>query len=171
MRTALAGGLLDVLRTNLARKQERVRIFETGRCYWRANQGCAQPMRLGGLSYGAALPEQWGLAARPVDLYDVKGDLAALVAPRILTTERSESPLLHPGRSARVLLDGSEIGWLGELHPRLVKEFELPRAPILFELDLAPLGVRRLPAAMPVSRLPVVRRDMKVSKPKLRVID
>jgi len=162
MRTTLAGGLLDVLRTNLARKQERVRIFEAGRCYWRADQGCAQPMRLGGLAYGAALPEQWGLAARPIDLYDVKGDLAALVAPRMLTTERCESPLLHPGRCARVLVDGSEVGWLGELHPRIVKEFELPRAPVVFELDLGPLGARSLPGAKPVSRLPVVRRDMAV---------
>ena len=70
--------------------------------------------------------------------------------------------MLHPGRAARVLVDGIAVGWLGELHPRIVKEFELPRAPILFELDLASLLAGGLPAARPVSRLPVVRRDLAV---------
>ena len=162
MRTTLAGGLLDVLRTNLARKHERVRVFEAGRCFWRASQGYDQPVRLGGLAYGDALPEQWGCTARSVDLFDVKGDLEGLVAPRNLTTVRAEHALLHPGRAASVLVDGSPVGWLGELHPRIVKEFEIPRAPILFELDLAALLTRGLPAARAVSRLPVVRRDLGV---------
>jgi phenylalanyl-tRNA synthetase beta chain len=128
MRTTLAGGLIDVLRTNLSRKQERLRVFEAGRCFWRAGQGYEQPLRLGGLAYGDALPEQWGCPTRPVDLFDVKGDLAALVAPRTLTTVRAEHPLLHPGRAARVRVDAIDVGWLGELHPRIAKEFELPRA-------------------------------------------
>jgi phenylalanyl-tRNA synthetase beta chain len=162
MRTTLAGGLLDVLRTNLARRHERIRVFEAGRCFRRAGQGYDQPLRLGGLAYGDAQPEQWGCAARPVDLFDVKGDLEGLVAPRTLTTARAEQPLLHPGRAASVLVDGSPVGWLGELHPRIVKEFEIPRAPVLFELDLASLLICGLPTARPVSRLPVVRRDLAV---------
>jgi phenylalanyl-tRNA synthetase beta chain len=162
MRTTLAGGLIDVLRTNLARKQERIRVFESGRCFWRANQGYEQPLRLGGLAYGDALPEQWGRVTRSVDLFDVKGDLEGLVAPRTLTTERFLHALLHPGRAARVLVDAVPVGYLGELHPRLVKEFELPRAPVLFELDLASLLAGGLPMARPVSKLPVVRRDVSV---------
>jgi phenylalanyl-tRNA synthetase beta chain len=162
MRTTLAGGLLDVLRTNLARKHERVRVFEAGRCFWRAHQGYDQPVRLGGLAYGDALPEQWGCTARTVDLFDVKGDLEGLVAPRTLATVRAEHALLHPGRAASVIVDGSPVGWLGELHPRIVKEFELPRAPVLFELDLASLLTSGLPSARAVSRLPVVRRDLAV---------
>jgi len=79
-----------------------------------------------------------------------------------LTTVRTEHALLHPGRAASVLVDGSPVGWLGELHPRIVKEFEIPRAPILFELDLASLLTCGLPTARAVSRLPVVRRDMAV---------
>jgi phenylalanyl-tRNA synthetase beta chain len=162
MRTTLAGGLIETLRTNLARRQERVRIFEAGRCFWRADQGYEQPLRLGGLAYGDALPEQWGCAARPVDVFDVKGDLEGVVAPSALATVRSHHPLLHPGRSADVLVDGVAVGWLGELHPRIVKVFELPRAPVIFELDLASLLRRALPVARPVSKLPVVRRDMAV---------
>ncbi len=162
MRTTLAGGLLEVLRTNLARKQERVRVFETGRCYWRAAQGCDQPMRLGGLAYGEAAPEQWGCASRFVDLFDVKADLAGLLARRTLNTVRAELPMLHPGRAARVLVDGVDIGWLGEMHPGIAKVFELPRSPVLFELDFTALLARGLPAARPVSKLPMVRRDMAV---------
>jgi phenylalanyl-tRNA synthetase beta chain len=162
MRTTLMGGLLDVLRNNLARKLERIRIFETGRVYLRTGARYDQPLQLGGLAYGSVAPEQWGENTRAVDFFDVKGDLEALAAPGRLTTERAEHPLLHPGRSARVLLDGSDIGWVGELHPRILREFELPRAPVAFELRLDALAARPLPAGTPVSRLPIVRRDMAV---------
>jgi len=162
MRTTMAGGLIEVLRTNLARRQDRVRVFEAGRCFQRAGPGYDQPLRLGGLAYGDAEPEQWGMAKRAADLFDIKSDLEALLAPRSLATVPGAHPALHPGRAATVLLDGRSIGWLGELHPRLVKHFDLPRAPILFELELAPLTSRPLPAARPISKLPVVRRDLAI---------
>ena len=162
MRTTLAGGLLDVLRNNIARKLERVRIFETGRVYLRAGERYDQSLHLGGLAHGPVAPEQWGEKTRAVDFFDVKGDLEALAAPRALATEMAQHPLLHPGRSARVLVEGIEIGWLGELHPRIVKEFELPRAPVAFEVRLEALIARELPTGIPISRLPIVRRDMAV---------
>jgi phenylalanyl-tRNA synthetase beta chain len=162
MRTTLLGGLLDTLRTNANRKQERVRIFEIGRCFLREAGGYAQPLRVGGLAFGPALPEQWDGGKRPIDFFDVKGDLEALAAPLTVRTEAATHPALHPGRSARVLVDGEPAGWLGELHPRLLGTFELPQAPVVFELDLAPLGRRPQPVARPVSKLPVVRRDLAV---------
>ncbi len=86
MRSSLLGGLLDTLRTNANRKQERVRIFEIGRCFRRGSgTACDQPLRIGGLACGAALPEQWGEAKRPADFFDVKGDVEALGAPLALT--------------------------------------------------------------------------------------
>ena len=60
------------------------------------------------------------------------------------------------------MVDGIVIGWLGELHPRLVRQFELPRAPVAFELELPPLLVRPMPAAVPVPKLPAARRDLAV---------
>ena len=162
MRTTLAGGLIEVLRTNLARHQARVRIMETGRCFERTDHGERQPLRLGGLAYGDAMAEQWGAPDRGVDVFDVKGDLQSIASPAELTTIAGAHPALHPGRSARVLVDGRGIGWLGELHPRLTRHFELPRAPILFEMDLAPLASVDMPVARPVSRLPRVRRDLSV---------
>jgi phenylalanyl-tRNA synthetase beta chain len=160
MRTTLAGGLIEVLRTNLARRAERVRVFEIGRCFLRAAPGSDQPLRLAGLAYGGAVAEQWGEPARPVDFYDVKADLEALAAPLALATTRGTHPALHPGRAATVMLGGRNVGWIGELHPRLVKAFDLPRVPVLFELDLDALTTVPLPAAAAISRLPIVRRDI-----------
>jgi phenylalanyl-tRNA synthetase beta chain len=160
MRTSLLPGLIATLQSNLNRKESRIRIFELGRTFHHAAAGYSQPVRLGGLAYGSALPEQWGEPSRDVDFYDVKGDLEALVAPQSLRTERGEHPALHPGRRASVVLDGVAAGWLGELHPRLVRQFGLPRAPVVFELAAAALSVLPLPSATPVSRLPIVRRDL-----------
>ncbi len=162
MRTSLLPGLIETLRANLNRKEPRIRIFELGRVFRHDGAGYAQPLRFGGLALGDAAPEQWGKPARGVDVFDVKGDLEALVAPRTLTTVRATHPALHPGRTAEVGIDGNAIGWLGELHPRLVRRFELPRPPIAFELDLDALLSRPVPQGRPVSRLPIVRRDLAV---------
>jgi len=162
MRTTLLGGLLDTLRTNVNRKLERVRIFEVGRCFRRAEESYEQPVRVGGLAYGPAFSEQWGEAKRPVDFFDVKGDVEALAWPLPLTTEAAPHPALHPGRSARVLVAGERAGWIGELHPRLLRAFELPAAPVVFELGVHQLSVLPFPMTRPVSKLPVVRRDLAV---------
>ncbi|MGI8895000.1 MAG: phenylalanine--tRNA ligase subunit beta [Casimicrobiaceae bacterium] len=162
MRSSLLPGLLTTLQTNLNRKQARVRVFELGRTFSRNGDGYAQPLRLGGLAYGSATPEQWGERLRNVDFFDVKGDLEILSAPRCLTTKRTVHPALHPGRAAHVQLDGAISGWLGELHPRLVRSFDLPHAPVLFELDAATLMTGALPVGKPVSALPIVRRDIAI---------
>jgi phenylalanyl-tRNA synthetase beta chain len=160
MRTTLLPGLIETLCTNLKRKIPRLRIFEVGRTF--ARDDLAQPIRIGGLAYGPSDPEQWGLPSRTVDLFDVKADLEALASPLALSTTTLARPWLHPGRSAEVRIDGVAAGWLGELHPRLAREFELPSAPTVFELDLAALARVRVPVAHPVSRLPSIRRDMAV---------
>jgi phenylalanyl-tRNA synthetase beta chain len=162
MRSSLLGGLLDALRTNVNRKAERVRIFETGRCFVRDGERFLQPLRIGGLAFGPADPPQWDSGKRAADFFDVKGDVEALAAPLAVTTLAALHPALHPGRSARVFVAGLPIGWLGELHPRLTREFELPRSPIVFELDYEPFTQLSMPVARPVSKLPVVRRDLAV---------
>jgi phenylalanyl-tRNA synthetase beta chain len=162
MRSTLLGGLVETLRTNLNRKHERVRIFETGRCFFRDGERYLQPMRIAGLAFGGALQEQWGAPARAVDFFDVKADVSALASPVQVTTETAIHPALHPGRSARVTIGGVVAGWIGELHPRLLRALALPAAPLVFEVDLAALDTRPFPHAKPVSRLPVVRRDIAV---------
>ncbi len=156
MRTTLWGGLIETLRHNLNRQQERVRIFELGRVY--ASQ-VLQPMKLGGLIYGDVQPEQWGAAARRVDFFDLKGDLERLFG-HALDTRPGAHPALHPGQSAELWVNGEAIGWVGALHPRLVQAFGLPSAPVLFELDSQVLAQRSLPRHAALSRFPQVRRDL-----------
>jgi phenylalanyl-tRNA synthetase beta chain len=166
MRTTLIGGLVGVLAANRKRQTERVRVFEIGRVFSRdANgqpvAGFRQPQRVGGLWGGSALPEQWGAQTRPVDFFDVKGDLEALLgASRRLTFTKATHPALHPGRAASLLLDGKEIGIVGELHPKWVQKYELGMAPVVFEVELDVWLAAAMPAYREVSRFPTVTRDL-----------
>ena len=162
MRSTLLGGLVDVLRSNLNRRQERVRIFESGRCYLAAPNGFEQPQRLAGLAYGEAAPEQWGCASRNVDFFDVKADLEALCWPQVLHFRKAAHPALHPGQCSEVWLDDAPVGWLGALHPQLTQQYGLVAAPVVFELALAALLARTLPHHGAISRYQSVRRDLAV---------
>jgi phenylalanyl-tRNA synthetase beta chain len=166
MRTTLVGGLVGVLAANRKRQTERVRIFEVGRVFSRdpAGQpvaGFRQPLRVGGLWAGSAQPEQWGAATRPVDFFDVKGDIEALlgVSSR-LTFAKASHPALHPGRAAQVSIDGRIVGFIGELHPMWVQKYELGTAPVVFEVELDAWLAAAMPAYREVSRFPSVTRDL-----------
>ena len=160
MRSTLFGGLLDALSFNLNRKQERVRLFESGRCFRKQENGFAQPERIAGLCYGPAQPEQWGEATRPVDFYDIKADVEALCHPAKLRFEAAVHPALHPGQSAKVSLNGELAGWIGALHPKWQQKFGLPNASVMFELELPALLQRNVPAFAEVSKFPPMRRDI-----------
>ncbi len=162
MRSTLLGGLMDVLRNNLNRRQDRVRIFESGRCYHPAADGFDQPQRLAGLVYGNVMSEQWGSAARNVDFFDVKADIEALCWPQLARLEKAVHPALHPGQCAEIWLDGVHAGWLGSLHPRLMQQYDLATAPVVFELALQTLLTRTLPRHGEISRFQSVRRDLAV---------
>lgn len=171
MRTTLFGSLISVLRHNLNRRADRVRVFEAGRVFLTDTaakageltvEGYVQPKRVGALAYGPALDEQWGMAIRAVDFFDVKGDLEALLAPATARFVKAEHPALHPGRSARIEVDGRAVGWICELHPLLMQKYELPHAPVMFEVDADALIARALPAPTDVSKFPPVRRDIAV---------
>ena len=169
MRSNLIGGLVGTLTSNLKRQVERVRVFELGRCFLPDLQeatGYRQPLRLAALAAGPAQPEQWGTPTRPADFYDLKGDLEALFAPRGLRFDRMTHPALHPGRCARVLLDGEPIGVIGELHPRWRQKAELAQPAVVFDIDLAALLATPLPAYDEVSRFPAVVRDIALVVPQ-----
>jgi phenylalanyl-tRNA synthetase beta chain len=171
MRSSLLGSLVSVLRFNLARKATRVRVFEIGRVFKRDAEvsdgafsvaGIAQPMRIAGLAYGSADEVQWAVKERAVDFFDVKGDIEALLAPRKVCFVPAEHPALHPGRSARIEVDGRLIGFVGELHPRWRQGYELPLAPIVFELEADALQRRDVPAFQPIPRQQSAWRDIAV---------
>jgi len=175
MRSTLWGGLLSNLKSNLNRGAGRVRLFETGRVFSRNAEiqeeagkvaGFHQPQKIGGLAYGSFVPEQWANATRAVDFFDVKGDLERVLDPLHFVTEAAQHPALHPGRSAKVFLIADknriEVGMIGELHPGLQQAYELPQAPVLFELDLDSIRNIGLPVPEELSKLPAVQRDLAV---------
>ncbi|MEK7811294.1 MAG: phenylalanine--tRNA ligase subunit beta, partial [Pseudomonadota bacterium] len=113
MRSSLLGGLLSTLSTNLARKQPRVRLFEIGGCFAKEAGGYVQSERLAGLAYGGAVAEQWGVPARAVDFYDVKGDVEALLLKICLVR------LVQRREEARIV-DALDEGLIAEvLEPKL----------------------------------------------------
>jgi phenylalanyl-tRNA synthetase beta chain len=171
MRSSLLGSLLQILKHNLDRKADRVRIFELGRVFMRDASvktsdtqvaGIQQPLRIAGLAFGGAVQRQWSAKDAAADFFDVKGDVESLLAPQQASFVAAEHPAMHPGRCAKVMLNGQEIGVIGELHPRWKQGYELPQAPILFELDLAFVMQRNLPAAKPIPKFQDVERDIAV---------
>ena len=175
MRSTLWGGLLNNLKANLNRGAGRVRLFELGRVFKRDSSvqeepgkvaGFVQPQKMGGLAYGAFVPEQWASANRVVDFFDVKGDLERALDPLHFVTEAAQHPALHPGRSAQIFLktkaNNIAVGWIGELHPGLQQAYELPQAPVLFEIDLEPIRELGLPQPEELSKFPAVQRDLAV---------
>lgn len=174
MRTQMIGGLVDILKYNLNRKVASAKLFEVGRIFVRDEsvettewsvKGVRQPVRVAGLLYGDAAGEQWGEKARLVDFFDGKGDVERLIAPKTAQYVAKAFPALHPGRSAAVIVDGVEIGFVGELHPKLQQAYGLPHAPIVFELDMAALLTIDVPWHKAVSKFQPIQRDISVVVP------
>ncbi len=171
MRSSLLGSLVAALKFNLDRRADRVRLFEVGRVFRKDASvtdsdttvaGFDQPMRAAGLCFGAVDALQWGVPARAVDFFDVKGDVQALLAPRAVEFRVADHPAMHPGRCASVWLAGVCIGHVGELHPKWRQAYELAQAPVMFELDLNAVLARDVPAYQGVSRHQAVERDLAI---------
>jgi len=171
MRSSLLGGLLANVRYNAARRLSRIRVFEVGRVFLRDASvkdgplevaGVRQPMRIAVAACGPAYEEQWGEPNRPIDLFDLKADVAALCAPRIPRFEAAAHPAFHPGRSARVLLESRPVGWIGELHPQWQQKYELSQGVICFEVEAEGIQDCPMPAVTVPSRFPPVMRDIAV---------
>lgn len=166
MRPALLPGLVEALRHNRARQQERVRLFEVARVFAEV-----ETPSLAIVASGNVRAEQWGEPPRATDFFDLKGELDALIAwggepERWSVQADGLPPWLHPGRGARIARDGETVGFLGTLHPQLAKALDLGPDVQVLELALDPLLARRLPRAQPVARFPSVRRDLAIEVPE-----
>lgn len=176
MRSGLIGGLIANICHNAKHKQSRVRVFELGRVFRRDASvkdgdltvaNISQPLHLAGAAWGPAVPEQWAEPVRQVDFFDVKNDVENLFGKKakLLRFVAQSHPALHPGRSAAILLDGKQIGFIGELHPQWVQDNELVHAPVVFEVALDALAHVALPEVNNLSRQPLVIRDLAVWAP------
>ena len=168
MRTALLPGLVDALSRNVARQQARVRLFEIGKVFASAGQAEDAPLetsRIAAVAIGEAMAEQWSTTSRAVDFHDLKGDLESLAALSGAALayhlpQPGQAAWGHPGRSAVVFMGDVQVGWIGELHPELLRALDIDHPVIAFELDLAALQQRQIPRAQQQSKYPSVRRDL-----------
>ena len=166
MRTGLWPGMVKTLLHNLNRQQDRVRIFESGLRFIQNAGATQQDTVIGGLVYGAVEPEQWGAQKRAAEFFDVKADVVQILqlagAVPGFDFTRAEHPALHPGRSAAITRAGQRVGWIGELHPSVVQQLDLPSAPYVFEIEYAAIAVATARQFREISRFPSIRRDIAV---------
>jgi phenylalanyl-tRNA synthetase beta chain len=168
MRTNLFTGLLNALRTNVSRQQERVRLFEIGLAFV-PGAPIRQEQRVGGVLYGPRLPENWASERDAVDFFDLKGVVERLFEWAGLADVvfvRCEDPVLHPGQSAAVHVGGVYAGRLGRLHPEVEARLDLAKPVYCFELDAAALLSRGPRRYRGISRYPSVRRDLAILVPR-----
>ncbi|MEO8804271.1 MAG: phenylalanine--tRNA ligase subunit beta [Rudaea sp.] len=174
MRTSLLPGLVQALQHNRNRQQERVRLFESGLVFATDPRGqLQQVMRLGAVACGRARAESWAADKRMVDFYDLKADLQTVLdlgaAKRQLEFLTTDVAWLHPGHSAQILVDGVAVGFVGAMHPRLLKVLDIDTDIVLFELALAAVSNGQVPRAYEISRFPSLRRDIAVVVPEATV--
>ena len=165
MRTTTWAGLLGALAYNQARQQARVRLFESGLRFVRQENDIKQEMTLAGCASGTTVAEQWGVAVRAIDFFDLKGDVEAVLAhggAPAAEFRAAEHPALHPGQCAEVVCGERVVGRLGLLHPDVERQLDLAGPVYLFELYIDELGQGVLPAFAPLSKFPSIRRDLAV---------
>lgn len=163
MRTSLWPGLIQALVYNLNRQHERVRFFEVGRSFSGTQNNIEQHRQIAGVVCGSRYAEQWAEKQRPVDFFDMKADVEALLdlgGEENIRFVAEQHPALHPGQSARIYQGDIAIGWIGALHPRLNKPLELSAQAYVFELTLSAVLKAAVPSFELVSKFPIIRRDL-----------
>lgn len=162
MRSSLWPGLLNTLRYNQQRQQSRVRLFETGLCFYYHKKDLVQKDYLAMVASGQNLPEQWGVANTPLDFFTVKSDLEALfsLSKKNIQFMPGTHSALHPGLSCNLQVDDVVMGYFGALHPKLITELHLMGPVFCFELEISAINERPLPQFKPYSKFPMVRRDI-----------
>jgi phenylalanyl-tRNA synthetase beta chain len=170
MRVSLWPGLILACRENLRRQQTRVRLFEIGNTFNVPKGAGSHELQeietLAGIATGTRWPQQWGSASEPLDFYDVKADvLEALTLTGDVSSVRFEPDslsILRPGRAARIFRDAKPIGWIGEIHPQVVKALYLPTTAFLFELEIRSAFRAKPLQFHKISKFPSVRRDLAI---------
>jgi len=167
MRTTLLPGLLATAQANEKVQVKDMAFFELGRVFYREGKEVTDELHGALLAMG-----RWGAAwddkGREYDFFFVKGVVEELVGRLkggILTLEPCQEPYLHVGRSARILLDGEPLGFMGEIHPRLARKYRFSSRCYVAEVSLESLvgGRERVFKSLP--RFPGTTRDLSMVAP------
>lgn len=170
MRVSLWPGLLQAVQYNQRRQIFRTRLFEIGNCFEvdtsnPSEQKVIEKNRLSGVAVGPLFDEQWGATQKGQDFYDIKKDIEALLAltkENTFSFEKAEHSALHPGQTAKISRGTQLIGYVGALHPQIMKTLELEGPVWVFDLDMEALKHASLPIFLPLSKFPAIRRDLAI---------
>jgi phenylalanyl-tRNA synthetase beta chain len=170
MRSSLIPGLLENLRFNLAQQTRRLKIFEIGKVFLQRSGADLpdEPEIIAGLWSGSRHPLSWYAKDTPCDFYDLKGAieglLAALKLQAVEVTQAPDAPCSYtrPGHSGCIRAGGREVGWIGELHPKVRAAFDLKQTAFLFELDSEAIEtlLSETRYHMRIPKFPAVARDI-----------
>ena len=163
MRVGMWPGLLASMVYNMHRQQNEIKLFEAGVVFDVNGVELQERSCIAGLLSGEHGNLNWSDSTRAFDFYDMKGDLQSLFSALNIPDAHfvaATHAALHPGKSARILVGETEVGWLGALHPRMVDALQLASEVFLFELSLKPLVPKAPARYQPISKYPQIRRDL-----------
>jgi phenylalanyl-tRNA synthetase beta chain len=164
MRTSLLPGLLNMVSYNLNRGSNNVRLFEAGEVFEKTSEGREERRHLGLVATGDVQPKSIHSAAQQYTFFHIKGDMEETLAAfqhRSLSFDGDVPGYFHPGRAARVVMDGETIGYFGQLHPEQAAARKLRQEVYIAEVMLDRLykhGLRE-PRYQRISKFPAVARD------------
>ena len=166
MRASLWPGMVAAAAANVARQQDRVRIFEASKSFHGRLGAHTEIVRIAGLVIGPVDPEQWGSKGQNADFFDIRSDVDALLLLAADKNELKYVPVTHvalqSGQAAEIRRNGEAIGVVGKLHPNLAKRYDLKRPVYVFELDASKTLATKAPIASLISKFPAIRRDIAV---------
>lgn len=162
MRVSLLPGLVNTVAHNQNRQRYNMRLFEKGAVFVVNQQQTVEEERLALILSGNRYPEQWSLANEAADFYDIKSDVQGLFAMSGLqySVSAEPHPALHPGRCGHIYRNRECVGIMGELHPSLMRKWQLKGPILLAELDWQRIIETKLPKMAPLSKYPEVKRDI-----------
>lgn len=174
MRTTLVPAVIEAAKRNIAQQNKDLWLFETANVYEPKALPLTEvpherPMACG-IMMGKVTEAAWNQAQRDTDFYDVKGVVDGLLAKLGLTQydiQPSSESYYHPGVSAHYTVNGVTIANYGELHPQVVKNFDLSGKVYMFEIDLeAVLSIIVPPFRyQSFSKFPGTSRDLAIVAP------
>lgn len=183
LRVELIPGLIEAFQYNLEQGNGALNAFEVGRVFWREEEGLDEEDHVAGIMGGDPLRGRWVTSGRekPMTWYEAKGMLESAFTQLGLEVEYQpdrRNPLLHPGRTASLWLNGDRLGTFGQLHPQTRQERGLPDEVYAFELNLDVMldhmlqEDKLIPVFQPYSAYPASDRDIAFFAPvKFSVAD
>jgi len=169
MRPSLLPGLIQAATKNFSKGQKQVKIFEFGNVFMHGKHGeLEEKTAFAALVAGTHENSVWEQTGKSYDYFDLKGTLSSVIGQmKLKLTEKSpesERPFMLKGKSVELLANDQICGYFGELSPSIVRQYELPRLCVVFELDFDRLIIALSKRARFVSlpRFPETYRDISI---------